>query len=140
MRDEDREVPAESLAGLIDDRLEDLVEIGQGGDRDADAMERPGRRLPSLEIRIALAQLGRQAVDPPERDGREGPGEDRDEDHHHDGVEREREGGVEHPVADQLDDRHGDDGYDDAEPAKRSHARSIGPNATPTRGRGAPGA
>ena len=35
--------------------------------------------------------------------------------------------GVEQAVADELDDRHGDDRDDDAEPADRSHRRSIGP-------------
>ena len=85
------DIDVEQLARLIDDRLQDLVDVDEGGDRHAHPVQRAGRRHPHLELGVAPG-APRRAVDAAEGDGRERPGEARDDDDHEDGVEREREG------------------------------------------------
>ena len=47
--------------GVVDDRPEDLVEIGDGGDLDAHLVERPRRRVPGLELGVPCPQRDRRA-------------------------------------------------------------------------------
>ena len=124
---QDGDVGAEEFARLADDHGEDLVEVGQGGDRDADPVQRPCRRLAPLEVGIAGAQLRRQRGRSDRRRSRvKTQARTPRPTDHDDRVEREREHLVEQAVADQLDDGHGDDRCHDAEPAQGSHPATMG--------------
>jgi len=99
------------------DRIEDALDVSEGGNRDADAVEGASRRLAGLQLLVAPTQRSGQRVDPAEGERGEDRAQHERHGHHEQGVERERERFVEKLVAHDLDDAHDERGHDDEEPA-----------------------
>ena len=99
------------------DGVEDPLDVGQGGDRDAHPVEGPGRRGPRFQLLVASPQRARERVDAAEGERREDPGEDERGAHDQQRVERKRERPVHELVAEQLDHADDERRHDDDEPA-----------------------
>ena len=108
-----RRVDADQCPRVPDDRVEDLGQVDERGDRDTDPPQRRGRGRAFLELAIADGQRRPKQIDPSVRGPGQGGRQDEDDEGHEDRVARKREGRVENGVADDLDPAHDERRDDD---------------------------